>query len=122
LVLQEEPDLALDLTSGLVTACKMMNYDVPEMAEWEAELQRPAQGWAIDNLIPGGFGRGAFDDEFDEDEAEDNDGFDDEYDNGANDPMRLTNPGRPGRNEACPCGSGKKYKKCCLLKERTQNG
>ena len=20
---------------------------------------------------------------------------------------------RPGRNEACPCGSGKKYKKCC---------
>jgi len=22
-----------------------------------------------------------------------------------------------GRNEMCPCGSGKKYKKCCLLKE-----
>jgi uncharacterized protein YchJ len=22
-----------------------------------------------------------------------------------------------GRNESCPCGSGKKYKKCCLLKE-----
>lgn len=21
-----------------------------------------------------------------------------------------------GRNEACPCGSGKKYKKCCLVK------
>jgi uncharacterized protein len=21
--------------------------------------------------------------------------------------------GRPGRNDACPCGSGKKYKKCC---------
>lgn len=21
-----------------------------------------------------------------------------------------------GRNEPCPCGSGKKYKKCCLLK------
>ena len=20
---------------------------------------------------------------------------------------------RPGRNDACPCGSGKKYKKCC---------
>ena len=33
---------------------------------------------------------------------------------------RLLNPLRPvvgdrrtGRNEACPCGSGKKYKKCC---------
>lgn len=23
-----------------------------------------------------------------------------------------------GRNESCPCGSGKKYKKCCLIKER----
>ncbi|MBI4649743.1 SEC-C domain-containing protein, partial [Candidatus Desantisbacteria bacterium] len=21
-----------------------------------------------------------------------------------------------GRNDPCPCGSGKKYKKCCLLK------
>jgi preprotein translocase subunit SecA len=23
-----------------------------------------------------------------------------------------------GRNQPCPCGSGKKYKKCCLLKEQ----
>jgi hypothetical protein len=23
----------------------------------------------------------------------------------------------PGRNEACPCGSGKKYKHCCALKK-----
>ena len=22
-----------------------------------------------------------------------------------------------GRNESCPCGSGKKFKKCCLNKE-----
>ena len=21
-----------------------------------------------------------------------------------------------GRNEPCPCGSGKKYKKCCIMK------
>ena len=26
---------------------------------------------------------------------------------------------RLGRNDPCPCGSGKKYKKCCLLKEKT---
>lgn len=25
-----------------------------------------------------------------------------------------------GRNEACPCGSGKKYKKCCWNQEETQ--
>ena len=26
---------------------------------------------------------------------------------------------KPGRNEPCPCGSGKKYKKCCINKELT---
>lgn len=26
-----------------------------------------------------------------------------------------------GRNESCPCGSGKKYKKCCLAKEQERN-
>lgn len=24
---------------------------------------------------------------------------------------------RPGRNEPCHCGSGKKYKQCCLVKD-----
>jgi len=24
--------------------------------------------------------------------------------------------GEPGRNDPCPCGSGKKYKQCCLNK------
>ena len=31
---------------------------------------------------------------------------------------QATNPqaiGRVGRNEPCPCGSGKKFKKCCLV-------
>lgn len=23
---------------------------------------------------------------------------------------------KTGRNDPCPCGSGKKYKKCCMLK------
>ena len=26
---------------------------------------------------------------------------------------------KPGRNDPCPCGSGKKYKKCCMGKEKT---
>jgi uncharacterized coiled-coil protein SlyX len=29
--------------------------------------------------------------------------------------IRLQAP-KPGRNERCPCGSGKKYKKCCTPK------
>ena len=27
---------------------------------------------------------------------------------------------RPGRNDVCPCGSGKKYKRCCLGKEESR--
>jgi hypothetical protein len=27
-------------------------------------------------------------------------------------------PVKAGRNESCPCGSGKKYKRCCLDKDR----
>ncbi|MDZ4202548.1 MAG: tetratricopeptide repeat protein, partial [Gallionella sp.] len=30
----------------------------------------------------------------------------------------MTN--KPGRNDDCPCGSGKKYKKCCALNESAQ--
>ncbi len=26
-------------------------------------------------------------------------------------------PPRVGRNDPCPCGSGKKFKKCCMEKE-----
>jgi preprotein translocase subunit SecA len=29
---------------------------------------------------------------------------------------RVTASSKVGRNDPCPCGSGKKYKKCCLLK------
>jgi tetratricopeptide (TPR) repeat protein len=31
--------------------------------------------------------------------------------------QRLEHPRPPGRNDPCPCGSGKKYKRCCLLHE-----
>jgi hypothetical protein len=31
-------------------------------------------------------------------------------------PARRTTP-KVGRNDPCPCGSGKKYKKCCLAHE-----
>jgi hypothetical protein len=27
---------------------------------------------------------------------------------------------KPGRNDLCPCGSGRKYKKCCETKEQRQ--
>ena len=39
----------------------------------------------------------------------------DEYDEPVIAPVR-TEP-KTGRNDPCPCGSGKKYKKCCLIKK-----
>ena len=30
--------------------------------------------------------------------------------------MPVTPRNKIGRNQPCPCGSNKKYKKCCLLK------
>lgn len=43
---------------------------------------------------------------------------------GPQSPMPDTRPAQtfvaddePGRNDPCPCGSGKKYKKCCMLKK-----
>jgi len=38
--------------------------------------------------------------------------------NGA--PTPAVAPGKVGRNDPCPCGSGKKYKKCCLDKARAE--
>jgi hypothetical protein len=32
-------------------------------------------------------------------------------------PMTAKTTARPGRNEPCHCGSGRKYKQCCLEKD-----
>ena len=33
------------------------------------------------------------------------------------DKYQLKSTDKPGRNDPCPCGSGKKYKKCCGAKK-----
>ena len=34
----------------------------------------------------------------------------------------MTHATKAGRNDTCPCGSGKKYKKCCELKLQKSRG
>ena len=34
----------------------------------------------------------------------------------------MTHPNKSGRNDLCPCGSGKKFKKCCALKQQRNRG
>jgi hypothetical protein len=56
------------------------------------------------------------DDEEDDEDEDDEDEDDEEYP-----PLRLAPDWREGkpvsRNAPCPCGSGKKYKRCCLGRE-----
>lgn len=42
----------------------------------------------------------------------------DQYEGGAAKPVRAEKT--PGRNDPCPCGSGAKYKRCCIGKEPPQ--
>ncbi len=57
----------------------------------------------------------------DEDDEEDDEDEDDEEDDEEYPPLRLAPDRREGkpvsRNAPCPCGSGKKYKRCCLGRE-----
>ena len=34
--------------------------------------------------------------------------------------MTSSSDARPGRNQPCHCGSGKKYKQCCLAKDEAE--
>ncbi len=64
--------------------------------------------------------------EEDDEEDEDDDEFEDEIDSVLKDDysepaMEEIKPKEKkiGRNDPCPCGSGKKYKKCCMGKEKS---
>lgn len=35
-------------------------------------------------------------------------------------PIEPQTHAKPGRNWMCPCGSGKKYKKCCLVTKQAE--
>ena len=39
---------------------------------------------------------------------------------GSRQPRKVSAAAKIGRNDPCPCGSGKKYKNCCMLKEQQQ--
>jgi len=63
------------------------------------------------------FGDGGDDDYYDDyyDNEYDEEDYGDDYDDEVEyiqEPYRRTEP-KIGRNDPCPCGSGKKYKKCC---------
>ena len=53
----------------------------------------------------------------DEKPKKSNDSLDDMIDK-MNKTVKQENPKKVGRNDPCPCGSGKKYKKCCITEQQ----
>lgn len=124
------------VADGLETLAALHGKDIPEKEEL-VEIRKSIGGWAgklVKEAMEGGFYDEEDDDEFfegddyryEDDYVEDDDvDFADDYlDDEPDDPFmgfqdqetyRRETP-KVGRNDPCPCGSGKKYKKCCLNK------
>jgi hypothetical protein len=113
-VLREAPGYCrYELQTALVAACKLMGYEVPELKEWEEEIALSEQIFPDDDHFELDTRSPLFDDTA-------SDALDDlpsvrlgDLD-AVEDVQPLTRAAPVGRNDPCPCGSGKKYKKCCL--------
>jgi hypothetical protein len=121
--LEVERTWVYDLGCELLAASRIMNYRTDDMEQWEDQLREPEQ------FFDGG---GHYYDDDEDDDGEDGDhifglagldeddaDIDDPYDGGDTDDYGaprepLTRAAPVGRNDPCPCGSGKKYKKCCM--------
>lgn len=109
-VLPKDEDY-VDLRAELLSACLLLQVSFPECEAWvedsrhDREFRRSSSmaRLAVSHVLD------KYDDfEDDEPEIEDDENS-----------RRLTAVAAVGRNDPCPCGSGKKYKKCCL---RTSHG
>lgn len=114
----------LDVRSKLLSVCRITGDRFPEFDEWLVDSADDAR--YRQNLDAGGdFDDEYFDDEFDDEDDAWDDGPCDDDDDGEADNQQEFHPStivreepRVGRNDPCPCGSGKKFKKCCYGKSR----
>jgi hypothetical protein len=102
----------LEVRTDLLVACKLMGEKFPEFDEWVEDSKNDPEfrrNWYRNN--PQFSKLLEYVDELDEDEEEDDVPL----------PPRETimREVRVGRNDPCPCGSGKKFKKCCLGKSHS---
>jgi hypothetical protein len=137
-----------DLDNMMLPVCEMVGYDPPEARKWrkkreEAEKRRRRlpDAEALIGLLGPMFkwdGVSEEDPEEDEELPRDEDG----YYRPPTSPRRWVDAAPPppdpprvdlavpirrsspkvGRNDPCPCGSGKKYKKCCMAKDEAAGG
>lgn len=94
----------LEVRHDLLTACKVLGESFPELEAWTVDAKNDTEfrkNWYRKNpLMPS----------LDEIDLDD----DEELDDFAPVQSAMVREVRIGRNDPCPCGSGKKFKKCCL--------
>jgi SEC-C motif len=109
----------LEVRSALLTACKLMGRRFPEFDAWVTDSQTDQEfrrKWYEEHPLTG-------------DDEEDGNRDSEE---GLEDEEREEEPALPpttfvrhdtriGRNDPCPCGSGKKFKKCCMSKGQIED-
>jgi hypothetical protein len=140
----DSPDIELtELRIELVAFCTLTGLDFPELATWREQASQDFSD-GISELDEGDEWEGEWDDEGGEEDEWDHDEWEEEGDGDAeadapsgwvdsllqdyepddDEPDAwsepIVNTGlKIGRNDPCPCGSGKKYKKCCLRKHES---
>jgi hypothetical protein len=110
----------LEVRHDLLVASKMMGVEFPEFEAWTEDSKTDNEfrrKWYKDHPLVQL--ADAFENEDDESSWEDEesegapeDGFNEEPPD-----TIVRHDEKVGRNDPCPCGSGKKYKKCCYGKE-----
>ena len=97
----------IELRESLLATCLLMEADIPELDTWREELAQE-RAYRANWTSP---------------EFPVVDDWSSQLSNASNPqgdepqlplPMPSNPPARVGRNEPCPCNSGKKYKNCCL--------
>jgi hypothetical protein len=118
------------LRDSLVETCTIMDESFPEFDEWQAagendreEHRRQMERLKDDPLAAMAWAFGKFQDELKSAQSGEEETLFPGNDADSVDQILADNrtdggTSRIGRNEPCPCGSGKKYKKCCLRKQQ----
>jgi len=113
------PDV-LDVRADLLVSCKLMERTFPEFEQWLEDTKDDAEfrkQWYAEHALDRG-DEEDFDDEENGEFAEEI--LDGDWEEADDDEPSLTIVRRSeqvGRNDPCPCGSGKKFKKCCYGKQ-----
>jgi hypothetical protein len=103
----DDPEM-LGLRKDLLTTCKLMEVTIPEFDQWTEESKHDEEqrkNYYAEKFGKLGGGR-------DEDDFEP---LEDDYE----EPPLSSKKQKIGRNDPCPCGSGRKFKKCCLKKQNS---